>query len=211
MAQPSAQHPKSNPAEELYLANRRGRIDSKIMWKQILKYVAIGSGVAVAVVTFFQWQDAHHNFKVDERAWLGITTAPNYTTDPNGKIIVLAQLQNFGKTPARIVEGKAIGTIWKQGEEPDLSAEIKPPYTAMHYPVFFPTVTAPFVLPISHYYADQRVPVSPQEIADGKSYVIVYGQVTFNDIFGEAHWTHFCVSYPIPTKKCVQYNDTDGN
>ena len=96
------------------------------MWKQILKYAAIGSGVVVAVVTFFQWKDAHHNFKVDERAWLGVTTAPNYTTDPNGKIIVLAQLQNFGKTPARIVEGKAIGTIWEQGEEPDFSAEIKP-------------------------------------------------------------------------------------
>jgi hypothetical protein len=181
------------------------------MWKQILKYVAIASGVVVAVVTFFQWKDAHHNFKVDERAWIGVTTAPNYTTDANGKIIVLAQLQNFGKTPGRIVEGKAIGTIWKQGEEPDLSADIKAPYTALHYPVFFPSITAPLVLPVIHYYADQPLPVSTQEIADGKSYIIVYGQLTFDDIFGEPHWTHFCVSYPIPTRKCVQYNDTDGN
>jgi hypothetical protein len=120
-------------------------------------------------------------------------------------------LQNFGKTPARIVEGKAIGTIWKEGDEPDFSVGIKPPYTALHYPVFFPTVTSPLVLPIIRYFANQPVPVSPQEIADGKSYIIVYGQLTFDDIFGEHHWTHFCVSYPIPTKKCVQYNDTDGN
>jgi hypothetical protein len=181
------------------------------MWKQVLKYAAIGSGVVVAVFSVFQWKDAHHNFRVDERAWLGVTTAPNYTTDTNGKLVVLAELQNFGKTPARIVEGKAISTIWKQGEEPDFFAEINPPYTALHYPVFFPTVKAPLPLPVIHYFADQPVPVSPQEIADGKSYVIVYGQLTFNDIFGEAHWTHFCVSYPIPTKNCVQYNDTDGN
>lgn len=181
------------------------------MLKKLLQYVAIASGVVVAIFAIFQWKDAHHNFKVDERAWIGVTTAPNYTTDSNGNLIVLAQLQNFGKTPARIVEGKAIGTIRKQGEDPDFSAEIKPPYTALHSPVLFPKITEPIALPVLHYFADQPVPVSPQEIADGKSYVIVYGQLTFNDIFGEPHWTHFCVSYPIPTKNCVQYNDTDGN
>ena len=181
------------------------------MLKKLLQYVAIASGLVVAIFTIFQWKDAHHNFKVDERAWIGVTTAPNYTTDPNGKLIVLAQCQNFGKTPARIVEGKAIGTIRKQGEDPDFYAEIKPPYTALHSPVLFPKITEPVVLPVVYYFADQPVPVSSQEIADGKSYVVAYGQLTFNDIFGEPHWTHFCVSYPIPTKKCVQYNDTDGN
>jgi hypothetical protein len=180
-------------------------------YMRIFEIIAVLSGVAYAIITACLWRDAHHNFRVDERAWVSVVTPPNYSLDSNGRIVVVSQVQNVGKTPARIVEGKAMGIIRRQGDDPNFSAEIKPPYTALHFPALFQNVPGPVVFPILHYFADQPIPASQAEVADGKSNIFVYGQLTFDDIFGNHHWTHFCVSYPIPIKECVRYNDTDGN
>ena len=174
-------------------------------------------GAIYCVVTVGLWctarsanEIASKNFKLDERAWISIVPSPSPVAGPNGTMLVQAQVQNVGKTPARLVDGVMIGTILKNEEIPDFTA-IRNPHTALHYPTLFQNIPAPTNLPILRYAADAGVPVSPQEIADGKSYIVAYGQLTFDDIFGSPHWTHFCTSYPIITKKCVQYNDTDGN
>src|ERR1022692_1442745 len=38
-------------------------------WWKVLEGTAFAFGIFYAVVTFWQWRDLRHNFKVDERAW----------------------------------------------------------------------------------------------------------------------------------------------
>ena len=52
-------------------------------------------------------------------------------------------------------------------------------------------------------------------IADGKSYVAIYGIITYDDVFGDHHWTKFC-SWPaingvFHTYQCTQFNSVDAN
>ena len=59
-----------------------------------------------------------------------------------------------------------------------------------------------------------------QELRDqlkiGDSYIVTYGEITYNDVFGKHHWIKFCAFGPRTAftdtkfhKQCVDYNDDD--
>jgi hypothetical protein len=43
-------------------------------WKSALEVIAIPFAIGYAIISYFQWRDAAHNFRGDERAWLGPET-----------------------------------------------------------------------------------------------------------------------------------------
>src|SRR5437879_2023696 len=41
-------------------------------WKNWLEGFALFAGIGYAIVTFWMWRDAHDNFIVNQRAWVGV-------------------------------------------------------------------------------------------------------------------------------------------
>jgi hypothetical protein len=54
-----------------------------------------------------------------------------------------------------------------------------------------------------------------KDLETGQSYIVFYGEITYEDVFGKKHWTHFCTGsgaamQELDTlKKCIAYNDVD--
>ena len=91
------------------------------IWKRILQTSVAIVGVGYAVITYLQWHDAHHNFTLDERAWIEVksnNTGSNLS-DYKGaytKVILL----NFGKSPALNIRIRSAGEILPANTPPSL-------------------------------------------------------------------------------------------
>jgi hypothetical protein len=51
-------------------------------------------------------------------------------------------------------------------------------------------------------------------VFQGDDFIVVHGRITYNDIFGIAHWTTYCRYVLHPEKiseECMRYNETDSN
>lgn len=162
--------------------------------------------------------NADRNFRRDERAWIGFSLGGgNLTLTVGQPFSVPTTLINSGKTPAKNVEGNIIVTIVKRGAPFDFV------YASGHanYRIaagsLFPnaTINESFQA-IRHgpVHAEAIIVTKPilDEITASQSLVVVYGRLTYSDIFGIEHWTTYCriVSNPslIPDD-CVRYNNTD--
>jgi hypothetical protein len=130
-------------------------------------------------------------------------------------------LNNFGKTPARQVEGDIIATELKKGEQPefDLTKEGHP-HNKFYAGVIFPGSPFPLSINVQRYGDKLPVAVSPSDLRNdldtGQAYIIFYGRITYEDIFGKKRWTNFCtgtgkaIEGELDTlKKCIRYNDVD--
>jgi hypothetical protein len=50
------------------------------------------------------------------------------------------------------------------------------------------------------------------ELVEEKSFLYIYGNLGYEDIFGFHHWTHFCLRYSLPSSGfayCDTFNDVD--
>jgi hypothetical protein len=50
------------------------------------------------------------------------------------------------------------------------------------------------------------------EFLEEKSFLYIFGNLGYDDIFGFHHWTHFCMRYSIPSKGfvyCETFNEAD--
>ncbi|MGA2102019.1 MAG: hypothetical protein ABSG34_12990 [Candidatus Sulfotelmatobacter sp.] len=65
----------------------------------------IGAAVFIALITYFQWDDAHKNFILGQRAWLGVREPSSITNIVNGpedsKITYVVTLRNYGNSVAK--------------------------------------------------------------------------------------------------------------
>jgi len=72
--------------------------------KTIAEIIGISAAVVLAVITVLQWREAHRNFLIDERAWVGIRHPTSITVISNGPqestITYVVNLQNYGKSVA---------------------------------------------------------------------------------------------------------------
>jgi len=165
------------------------------------------------------------NFRRDERAWIGfalpegIQIQKEATTQRPTALLVPTQTVNTGKTPAKKVTGNLAITVIKKGEK--LVFE----YTSGHtnYGIYggtmFPGGRVTLAQPAIRHGPKKAITIVPtdalmQEINQGQSFVVVYGRVTYCDIFGVSHWTTFCRYATRPgfiDYACMNYNDADIN
>jgi hypothetical protein len=50
------------------------------------------------------------------------------------------------------------------------------------------------------------------DIVAPRAFVVVYGDISYVDIFGANHWTHYCRYVTAPSlisEQCIKYNDSD--
>jgi hypothetical protein len=125
--------------------------------------------------------------------------------------------RNVGKSAALDVGIKAEVQMLKAGIEPNF-AYSKPPRNWQRAGMVYPN-DPPVAFPFSAFDKDGSAHIiSDSEWNDfkaGKIYVSSYGEVTYKDIFGKAHWTHFCSHADQGQRhdqfeKCAEYSKTDG-
>ena len=195
--------------------NRRERTPR---WKILLEVAALLTLLVYTTFAGLQWEAMHDALLVDQRAWLSVVIPLNFSLEDKF-IPVSIQIANTGKTPAKEIEGDIVATVLKKGEEPSFDFSTDHPRNRIHAGVIFPNGPINITVPIVRYGAQapeaiQPTPALRQEIANGESFIIFYGKITYSDVFGTSHWTSFCTgsgSAMGDLKKCVSYNDVDNN
>ena len=156
--------------------------------------------------------------RLDQRAWVAaeaITALPN--TFVAGQTAFLEILfRNTGRTPAKNVRIATIHEATRRGSPPPFQYSAPSRYGLMapngtafnHIPVAFnPLTLAPLPL-------DDR---SIQQLTSGDETLYIHGELTYDDIFGQQHWTTYCyflsnLPGPVAPAACPEHNDTgDGD
>ena len=108
------------------------------------------------------------------------------------------------------MNGVAVATVLKAGETPTFVYDHGK--TDVHLGTLFPTEPreatmrlAPLVI----------TPALQQSVKRGQSFIIVYGRISYDDVFGGHHWLQFCApgaggQYGNPPE-CLDYNNVDDN
>ena len=193
-----------------------------------LDYVKFGGEMVgllflIGYTTFagLQWYEMHRALLTDQRAWISVDI-PSSTFPLDGNYIpVVLKIENSGKTAAKQMEGDVIATVLDKGEGPALDLLTDVPHNKIYAGAIFPN--APFDMAVTVARYGQRSPETivlddtlRQGIANGSLYIIVYGRITYYDVFGVQHWTQFCMgtgsAIRLPAvEKCIAYNDVDNN
>ena len=146
----------------------------------------------------YQWRAQINALKIDERAWVVVSLRGSIQWQEGLPVSVGYRISNVGKTPAREIKGKFAISVFQQGEHARFNFTEKEPKSG-----FFSGLIAPkdgsdsttFLFDPTSYFVQPLTPQLREQVASGKSFVIVRGTVEYTDIFRVRHWTHFC-SYP---------------
>ena len=193
-------------------------------WRSPEVWTAIGTmmlavfGIPSFVFLYLQLKESHEAMIEDQRAWISVPFPTNFpltgTFIPAG-----TQITNSGKTLARDVQGDIIATVLNKGDEPSIGDfSVGHPHNRMYVGSVFPNAPVPTAIKVSRYGPSGPEPIIPdeglrQDIANGNRCIVFYGRITYYDVFGNQHWTQFCVSTSTgqDLKKCISYNDADNN
>lgn len=166
---------------------RVGRWIKRIFLKKDgLERLGIAAGILYAAVTLIQWRDLRHNFKVDQRAWIGITRI-DASLDPDKPTNLLVHVSNSGKTPALNARSNHFVECIPNGSSPQFG-ESERNATARSDQV---PGSERILTHVNICYNPKRV----RDVLDGNLALYVYGTIWYEDIFGDTHKTTFCNFY----------------
>jgi hypothetical protein len=187
-------------------------------WKSVAEFTALAVGIADAVIYYCQLQTMRQALAVDQRAWVGAKSfvIMNQPLEANKPIQIGLDYWNFGKTPALDVSGyvqpnfvtsESKLDFSKWGEPLEAQRSVMFPGSSNHLLITVPQ-DLPGYPPVS---GSQGIPEPVfSELANGKSFIYIYGNLGYEDVFGVHHWTHFCLRYSFPSNGFV-YCDTFNN
>jgi hypothetical protein len=195
------------------------KLKDTLIAPKFLEAVAIVVGLAVLIVYICQLRVMQQQVKLAERAWVGYVLPTSFPLEGATTPATL-QVTNFGKTPARQVEGDIIATALMKGEEPTFDFTIGHPHNRFYAGAVFPNSPFPVTISVARY-GDKPVAISPSDLRkgleSGQYFIIFYGRITYTDIFRIRHWTNFCTGSgsamqgePDTLKKCIRYNDVES-
>jgi hypothetical protein len=155
------------------------------------------------------------NWRV-QRAWLVVSA--NRTINFSGPVTMDIYLDNLGITEARKLDGFMAIKVVKKGEIPNLSEKGWKTGIAINLlvPKFHKTIQ------IGAYKGTTdtgRQPLLTTDIAnglkDGSVSLLIYGTLSYFDVWKIQHWTKFCDSLGAYNQSspnpCADYTDTDQN
>lgn len=231
---------KSKP-ENAQKSDKLGKADSldekvvKPWWKmglfEILLLVLTGLGIGVAGLTCSIYFKQMKQMRTDQRAWIVLDGAGNrqllISDNQNGDKTISTSMQflNTGKTPAKNIVVGALLVIVQNGT--DTPGEYSGPAAGSLSSIMYPNVAVPITVQLLRTDPNSPTGATPEYISSkeyqdlmiGRSYVVVKGEGTYEDIFGTKHWFHYCqaVSPPgatagqITSRDCVAFNNVDDN
>jgi hypothetical protein len=179
---------------------------------------------------------------IEQRAWLKFSNDPDTPFMKGQPISIPVHITNIGRTPAEHLWWAIYTNIVPMGQEPDLPSshivpedkiykldrskvrEVNIPHQEFERALLYPTdhddVMATRLKRVRENggYRGRPEPfVSPEweEFAQGKAYIVVFGEVWYLDVFGVTHWTSFCTSKSLSggntSRKCAEYGKVDNN
>ena len=133
--------------------------------------------------------------------------------------LVPTELVNTGKTPARNIRGSIVVGVFQKNEPLDFTYAPGHAHYGIEAGTIFPNgkISESFeAIKHGQGHAEPIIFTAPlkEELWNAKSFVVVHGRITYNDIFGIEHWTTYCryILHPeLISKECTRYNDTDDN
>jgi hypothetical protein len=192
-------------------------------WKSVAEVVGIVFAIFYAIVTFFQWRDLRNNFRTDERAWVFLHNRPDMDKpstfapikmERGTPLIYPVRISNHGKTAAQNVVAKAFIDVLDARQEPNLGFVDDPD---IHGPQRYEQgITSPGGWMDWDFQRPGRM-IDDKEfvgVGQGSAYVVIFGIISYDDIFGNHHWTKFCSWLtPAPgaysTRSCTAFNSVD--
>lgn len=160
----------------------------------------------------------------DQRPWIRVDL-DSPSVQPDSAMFGTLHLVNKGKTPARTVRGDIVVERVKNGENPRL--DYPRPHMEISVGIQFPDVPSD-AIPVMRARRsigsnspenDPITKTESEDFANGVTFYVVYGKITYTDFFGVDHWTKFCT--PIVSsnprvggftfRACTDYGDVDSN
>jgi hypothetical protein len=191
------------------------RISGKALrwnWWRVPEGLGIIAVIWYAAITHLQWQDLRHNFEADQRAWVGFIELEEPNEPAVGNFRAGISAENRGKTPA--VHAKIRIGI----SEPYCLALLpSDPFQLVHT---MPKTVETSLLP-NHPQKSGIVgiSISADDFRDLRDLekkpgcrLLVFASVDYCDVFGHAHFRHFCSYWQRSGKEfdiCESYNDGD--
>jgi hypothetical protein len=159
-------------------------------WERIIAIFGVAAALGLAGLTYLQWRDLRANFAIDERAWIKETDELRHTSEiPRTSVPI--KISNVGKSAANKVFVTAALALVERDKAP-LFAN-KHGFTRSRVSLMFPNSEDSIPIPFSESDGTELrlTDTQVQELNEGKYYISVYGQITYEDQFG-SHWTRFC-------------------
>ena len=196
-------------------------------WKTLFEFLAMVFAIGYAIVTYFQWYDLRHNFKIDQRAWIDfrLKSPTNGRMDlpPVGQEwSIPLQISNTGKTYARDVHVQVRDSLSPINKRTDFNVSgfvlefgygFLLPSTPPEIVSIAPTYWAPDGKTQIQIFVD---PTIRKQIDEGSKYLDVFGWITYQDIFKKEHSSQFCFFIGSDTahmskaaEDCVNFNKID--
>jgi hypothetical protein len=147
------------------------------------------AAVAQVFTTCSQWQVMDETMKMDQQAWIGVTSKDMMVLMPGTPLKAKVVLRNSGKTPA--INVKTFGKLIQVTER--LSSE-RFEITPLPKDTESGSALAPNAESRSIFIGDTP---KLQMIRDSKIFVYFYGKITYQDVFKNNHLTKFCGVYDI--------------
>jgi hypothetical protein len=154
-------------------------------------------------------------FRLDQRAWLGFSFK-TYKYTVGQPLDTPYQIVDTGKTPALNVKGMVVTHFMKKGDIPAFNYDHR---TEISLGTMLPGVAQPGTSYLFASDPPKGVHVKPmkfsmdmyRQLSGGTGYIIVYGKMEYDSVFGGHHWIRFCrTSGPTAyTDECLGYNGID--
>jgi hypothetical protein len=210
-----------------------GRKEDTPLWEKVAAITIAAGTVGLLIVNIFLWCStqkaadaakdsvdlARKTAHFDQRAWLKFSFG-TYKYTLNKPLDTAYQVTDTGKTPARNVKGMVVTNFMKNGETPIFNYEHG---TAVDFGTMHSGIPQGATSYLISFNTPKGVHVEPakvteqmfRELQSGIGYILVYGKLDYDSVFGAHHWIKFCQSGG-PTafthpKECVDYNDVDNN
>jgi hypothetical protein len=162
-----------------------------------------------------------------ERPWIFLDKGREVWDTSSNSPTVKIRMVNWGKLPARNVEGKTVVRVVSLNEPLHFIYGENPySYSSGGIGLLLPgfdsdeIIIGPsqFVEPGHTLESRQLTTTEWSMLKNQQGYLVMYGEFTYNDPSGISHWTHVCV-YGMPKgmqmrgqfKACAHYNNTDDN
>jgi hypothetical protein len=157
----------------------------------------------------------------DQRAWINVSSG-NVNFAENQPITIPVISTNSGKTPAREFVADFIVKLVQIEKSPILDFHHVAVVRESSGAIFkdqqfaFPAVSLRNI-PRSRGAEPHALSKSEfEDLKSGKTYIVIYGRIAYEDIFKTRHWVHFCSfsspsGKPVPAKNCTSYNDIDND
>lgn len=208
-----------------------------LKWFRKLDPIEIaGLGLAltavIAIIYYYQlrsMQDsvelARKNMQIDQRAWL-YPNIPNFFPLNGDTIPANIQISNIGKTLATNILGHVVGTTFSRGDTPSLDQygigyAHDNVYVGAVYPAEAPLNAPITIVKYGVKAGEQPTPIHPdpelvRKINNNETYIMLFGEIRYCDVFGVPHWVKFCNGSGNALsmegiKECIYYNRADNN